>query len=111
MSRAELYEEYEKADCIISPSRDDPMPVVLTENMRIGNICMCSTATGTSSYIENGVNGFVFESENIEEIAKQIMYVVDHKNQLFNIGENSRKIYEDNFSRTVFEENIKKLLL
>ncbi|MGN0438897.1 MAG: glycosyltransferase family 4 protein [Lachnospiraceae bacterium] len=110
MSRAELYEEYEKADCIISPSRDDPMPVVLTENMRIGNICMCSTATGTSTYIENGMNGFVFESENIEEIAKQIMYVVDHKNQLFFIGENSRKIYEENFSRNVFEKNIKKLL-
>lgn len=111
MSRTELYEEYEKADCIISPSRDDPMPVVLTENMRIGNICMCSTATGTSTYIKNGVNGFVFESENIQEIANQIMYVVDHKDCLNIIGNNSRKIYEENFSREIFEENIKKKLL
>ena len=49
---------------LISPSRDDPMPVVMTEGLMLQKICLCSTNCGTADYIEDGKNGFVFQSEN-----------------------------------------------
>lgn len=111
MSREEVFALYEDIDCIVSPSRDDPMPVVLTENMRLGNICICSTATGTARYIRDGENGFVFESENAEELAEKIMYIADHIDMLAELKERSRAIYESRFMKERFVENMERLML
>lgn len=111
MSREEVFALYEDVDCIISPSRDDPMPVVLTENMRLGNICMCSSCTGTSFYIEDGQNGFVFINENAKQLSEKIMYIVDHYNELEGMKRKSRQLYEAYFTKERFVENLEKLIL
>lgn len=109
MTREDLLDKYRMVDVVVTPSRDDPMPVVLTENMCLGNIALCSTHTGTADYIEDGVNGYVFESENVDALVNKIMEIVDGKASLSRIREESRAIYEGNFSRTVFENDIETL--
>ncbi len=109
MSRKELIDKYRQVDVVVAPSRDDPMPVVLTENMCLGNIVLCSTHTGTADYIEDGVGGFVFESDNAEALKEKIMQIADSKEVLHPIRERSRSIYEYNFSRRVFEKKIMDL--
>lgn len=111
LTREDVFALYEKMHCIIAPSRDDPMPVVLTENMIIGNICMCSDHTGTADYIESGENGFVFQSENYIQIADQIKYITDYISELKNMGIKSRKIYEEHFTKERFVENVTRLIL
>lgn len=111
MKRDEIISLYEDVDCALIPSRDDPMPVVATENMILGNTVLCSTATGTASYITDGENGFVFESESVEALIKKIMYMVDHMEIISDVGEKSRKIYDDNFSKMYFEKEVEKIML
>ena len=106
ISRDELYELYTKIDVLTLPSIDDPMPVVATENFMLGNVCLCSTNTGTSYYITDGENGFIFETNNDEQLKEKIVYIVDNKLNLKTIRQNGRKIYEDYFDINIFEKNI-----
>lgn len=108
--REELYHLYQTIDVLILASIDDPMPVVATENFMFKNICLCSTTTGTSYYIEDGINGFIFESGNSSELKNKIMYIIDHKNELDAIKEKGRKIFDDYFDIRIFERNVINLV-
>lgn len=108
--REELYEMYQTIDVLVLASLDDPMPVVATENFMLGNICLCSTTTGTSYYIEDSINGFVFESGNSEQLKDKIVYIIEHKDELGSIKQNGRKIYEDYFDIQIFQKNILQLV-
>lgn len=110
VSREELYRIYDEIDVLVLASIDDPMPVVATENLMLKNICLCSTKTGTSYYIEDKVSGFVFESENVEDLAEKITYIIENKQRLNEIAENGRKIYETYFEMSIFEKKILQLV-
>jgi glycosyltransferase involved in cell wall biosynthesis len=51
---------------LICASRDDPMPVVVTEAMMFSKVCICSENTGSANIIQDGNSGFVYKdnSEN-----------------------------------------------
>ena len=110
VSREELYKLYRTIDVLVLASYDDPMPVVATENFMFENICLCTTSTGTSYYIEDGVNGFVFDTGDINQLRKKIEYIIDHINELVAIKKKGRKIFDDYFDIKIFERNILKLI-
>ena len=110
VSREELFDLYDECDSIVCTSRDDPMPVVLTENMCLGNICVVSDRTGTASYIEDYVNGYVFESENINQLVDRLGFIIDNIENLDNVRRKSRLIYETYFTEHVFRDNVDLLM-
>lgn len=110
INREKLFEIYTKVDCLICPSRDDPMPVVATEMMMFSKVCICSTNTGTSDFIKDGYNGFIFENENAEELARKIAYVILHKNELNMIKKYSREVYEEIFAMDIFSNKLKNII-
>lgn len=110
MSRKELTNLYNESDVIVSPSRDDPMPVVMTEGMIFSKVCICSTSTGTASLINNGVNGFVFNTEDYIELSKKMMYLIDNPLEMKIIGKRSREIYKENFTMEIFNNNLSGLV-
>jgi glycosyltransferase involved in cell wall biosynthesis len=96
----------EMADVMVCPSREDPMPTVAAEAMMHSVPCVLSNATGTALYIDEGVNGMVFESENAGELADRLEWCITHRRRLKQMGEKARKIYEGNFSMKIFEKNL-----
>jgi len=110
VKRDELYKMYCDIDVLVVASIDDPMPVVATENLMLSNILLCSTGTGTSYYLEDKVNGFVFNNGNPLELANKIEYIIKNKDKLDKIKENGRKIYEKYFEMSIFEENVLKII-
>lgn len=110
VSREKLFELYNEIDCLLCASRDDPMPVVATEAMMLYKPCLCSTGTGTSRYIVDNKNGFIFKNENVEDLVNKIEYIVENRTSLNKIGLESRKIYETNFSEEIFKLSLKKIL-
>lgn len=110
ISREELYKLYRTIDVLVLASFDDPMPVVATENFMFENICLCSTSTGTSYYIEDGVNGFVFDTGNVEQLRDKIEYIINHFNELDTIKKKGRKIFDNYFDIKIFEKNILKMI-
>lgn len=109
VSRSELFDIYKNIDVLVLASIDDPMPVVATENLMLGNIVLCSTGTGTSYYIKDKVNGFVFNNGSIDELHEKIKYIINEKD-LSNIKRQGRKIFEQYFNMPVFENNILSII-
>lgn len=97
LEKAEVYQWYKNSDCVIAPSRVDAGPSAIAEGMMFGCYCIVSNATGISDYIKDCENGFVFPSENTEELLKRIMIVIAEKDNLRFIAENGRRLYEERF--------------
>lgn len=107
----ELERLYHEVDCIVIPSRDDPLPAVATRGMMLGIPCICSDATGTADYIINGKNGYVFENENVEQLKEVIENMVMlGKNETRKIGEQGRKIYDNEFRFEAFEQRAQRVV-
>ena len=102
----ELMDFYNTCDCIIVPSVDDPMPVVLTEALMLSKIVLCSTMTGTARYIVSGENGFTFDSNDADSLTNHLKYIIENRNNLQPIKDAGRKTYETVFSMDIFERNL-----
>ena len=104
-----LLEIMASIDILVCPSRDDPMPIVCTEAMMLSKPLIVSTHTGTSSFIRNGENGFVFNSKSPKELADAIIKAVNNFDLLPEMGRRARQIYEEKFSLEQFDKEVKCL--
>ena len=110
LTRNELYDQYLNTDVLVIPSTDDPMPVVATENFMLGNICLVSDRTGTSYYINDKDNGFVFRSGDINELRDKLSYIIQNRDKLNDIKQKGQRIFEDYFKMDNFERKTLELM-
>lgn len=101
-----LMEIYKVCDCVICASRDDPMPIFMTEAMMLSKICICSENTGTASLIQDGVNGFTYSNDDYNQLMGKIIHVVNNINNLTDMKKKSRETYENNFTMESFTEKL-----
>ena len=108
MPNSDVLDWYAASDCVVLPSIDDPMPVVLTEGMMLRRIILCSDRTGTSAYIREGINGFVFSHKDASELAEKIAYIIEHVHDpaMDALRENGRKVFEEQFTTDIFRKNL-----
>lgn len=106
LDHEELMDLYSDIDVIVCPSRNDPLPVVLAEGMMNRKVCIASDMTGTAEYIEPYVNGLICKAGDVDSLAENIQWVLEHKSQLEEIGERAFTIYEKFFSMSQFEKNV-----
>lgn len=97
IERDEVFEIYQKVDCVVAPSRMDATPTTIVEAMMFKKICICSDSTGISLYMEDGKNGFIVKTEDADDLARKIMYVIDNINNLQMVRENGYNTYLENF--------------
>ncbi len=101
----EIISWFKYATAVICPSRDDPLPTVMTETMMVGGVCICSQNTGTVDYINNGVNGYSYFHNSPKELEKCIREVVKLKDDS-SIREEARRTYEENFTNDIFKQHL-----
>ncbi|WP_461401202.1 glycosyltransferase [Flavitalea sp.] len=106
ISNAEAVRLVAGADVIVCPSRDDPFPVVLVEGFCMSKTCLVSDATGFAELIEHGENGFVFASEDAEELADIMRNIVLRSSELDPIGRSAREVYLKELSIPVLEQRL-----
>ena len=99
-----------EADVLICPSREDPMPAACAEAMMHRVSCIVSDAVGTAEYIKPKCNGMVFQSENVEDLKNQIIWCVEHRHMLADMGREARKIYDEYFEMSIFERKILQIV-
>ena len=110
MDRQCINDVLRKADVMLCPSREDPMPTVCAEAMMHSVPCILSDATGTAAYVEDGISGLVFQSENAQELSEKMKWCMSHRKQVRKMGEESRKVYETHFSMDIFEKNLLEIV-
>ena len=101
---------FESIDVLACPSRDDPMPIVVTQAMMHRKICVISEDVGQAEFIRQQENGFVFSREDVEALKKILMWLVEHEDRRRKIGEASRQIYEAEFSEEIMELRLRAML-
>lgn len=110
MSQEALEAFYERIEVLVCPSRDDPMPIVVTQAMMHGRVCVISDEVGQAEFIKQQENGFVFSNENTELLMQVLLWLLEHKSERVRIGKQSRKIYENEFSEKVMEKQLEIIL-
>lgn len=110
LSREKIFELYSKTDVVVIPSRQDSLPLVVTEAMMLKKPCIISDTIGTMRYVKHMYNGMVFQSENSEELAHKISWCLENRENLKIIAENARKTYETWFTMEKFGDRVRDVI-
>lgn len=114
MDDENLIEVYNTADVIVSLSRSDGTPLSVLEAMALGKIAVCHRIPSLEAIIDHGVNGFLVDGENREEVTAMFKYIIDEYDKIaIDIGASARKYVEEhaNVEREVevYTNEFKKL--
>jgi len=77
-ARADINLFFELCDIVILPSMEDPFPYVMLEAGFFNKPFIGSRTGGIAEFIEDGVNGFLFEPENAYDLAEKIKFVINN---------------------------------
>lgn len=80
---------YAACDLLIHPALYDPAPNVVLEAMASGRGVIISDNCGNHDMIEQGVNGYICETGNIQSLVKLLDFI-NNKDQLVNMGKQAR---------------------
>lgn len=109
MTREEIRKAYEDIDILVCPSREDPLPIVVTEAMMFEKACIVSDSIGMADYILEGENGLICKTGDANDLAKKMSWMIDNRDKLEQIGYHARKTYEENFTMERFGTRLEKI--
>lgn len=99
----EIDKKYQEADFLCLPSFFEGTPNVICEALSTGLPIMCSNVCDNSFYVQEDVNGVLFNPKNPQDIAEKIeimMSISDEKYEQYRIA--SRKIAERKLCKQEF---------
>jgi glycosyltransferase involved in cell wall biosynthesis len=70
-----------RADLLVLPSRWDGWGVVVNEALAVGVPVIVSDQCGVADLIQPGINGFVFRSEDVDDLRQVLRQFLDSRNQ------------------------------
>lgn len=111
LNRDDLNSLYLQTDCLICTSRDDPMPIVVTEAMLMSKAIICSENSGSAPLLEEADAGLIYHNNDPAELTRCIEYVCANKGHvLTSMGQRARSVYEQFFTPAVFEQSVHTIL-
>lgn len=95
-----IYDKYKESSLFILSSRYEGLPLVLLEAMSVGLPAVSfSCPCGPMDIITNEKDGLLVENGNINQLAEQICYMIEHKNLRQKMGyyarQKSKEFYPD----------------
>lgn len=100
------------ADVFVLPSFSDPAPLSIIEALAVKLPILISNMCGNKNEVlVEGINGFSFNPFNKNEISITFNKCLDSKESWRRMGEESYKIFNNNFNTNVIVENFKNHLL
>ncbi len=104
---AELYAWYEIANFFVLPSRYEPFGAVVNEALVLGCPVMASKYIGALEFIDEGVNGYVFdpliENEFVSTLNNLMLKYENKSIQRENLMHQSFEAYTDSFINVLYD--------
>lgn len=94
ISLEELRQRYQESLVFIMPSLTEGSPISTLEAMACGLPVVC-TPEGSGEYIEDGVNGYIFDFKDSGALAEKVNYLFDNKKIAYEFGALNRKKVEN----------------
>jgi glycosyltransferase involved in cell wall biosynthesis len=107
----------ELADCYLSaylfclPSRRESYSLVVTEAMTAGLPVVCSDLPALRDRVVNGVTGLTVNVDNIEELSKKLLLVINNEEYASQLGANAKKKIDETlvYSHKQFVQVLKRV--
>ncbi len=105
----EISKFYRKADIFVSMSRAESWGQMYLEAMASGLPIVSSRNVGSESIIKDGEFGYLVDQEDYKELAKKIIYLIDHPDVMERFGKKARKEVEEKYDwdRVVIPKYVK----
>lgn len=101
---------YQNIDCLICPSVDDPMPIVITEAWKYKIPVIMSENTGSARLVKKYGGGLVYESNDPKKLAIEINKILSNNIDLNKLINDGYYIYSNFFTKEIFDKNIKNII-
>lgn len=101
---------YRQADLFVLPSVNESAAYSLLEAMSYGLAVISSNDNGTQWYIEAGQNGFVFEKDNLTDLALKIKQTISDREYLFQMRQKSLELAKINYQPEMFYQRLMELI-
>lgn len=111
LSRKEIEQVFSQIDVVVSASREDALPIVVTEGMMNEKVCIIPNVIGTVKYINDMNNGIVFRSQDAGDLASKITWCINNRDRLIEMGMEARKTYIKEFSMAKFVDRLESEIL
>lgn len=98
------------ADLFLHPTHDDALPLVLLEAMKYGIPIVATNIGAIAEIIHNGVNGYVCEPKNCQEMIGKSIQFLNSPTKCLNIEENATRLFDERYSLEVFQKEFKLIL-
>lgn len=78
------------SNIVVVPSTDDPWGIIVDEGMQLGKAVIASDATGSGyDRVDHGMNGYLFKSGSVEQLARQVLELINDYNLRNYLGSNA----------------------
>ncbi len=105
----ELGKYYDKASIVVAPSTvPEAFGLVILEAMSVGRPVIATNVGAIPEIIDDGVNGYLVEPNNSEQIAGNVIKLFSEENLLTELGRNARKKAEE-FTIEKHLENLERV--
>lgn len=98
------------SDALISPSRDETMPITIIEAASLGKAIISSDVGGIGEWIHDGLNGLLVPGENSAALADAITRCAQDRQLLDRLGAAARRTYERHFTMDRFTHEFVSLI-
>lgn len=95
------------ADIFINPSNKDNMPLSLFEALACGLPVISTKVGGIPDYITDGINGFLIEPNNKEQLISKIIYILNNQDEVQKIIANGYDTFQKLTLRNLKSEYLK----
>ncbi|HCF26066.1 MAG TPA: glycosyl transferase [Cyanobacteria bacterium UBA11049] len=83
---------FNSADVFVLPTLEDTWGVVVLEAMALGKAVLCSKRAGAAEMVIEGENGYLFEPQQPEELAKVMSRFIEQPNLSVSMGDKSQQL-------------------
>ena len=106
----DVQREYPGHDLFVLPSRDEPAAVSPLEAMSHSLPVICSDSNGTQCYIRPGVNGYVFRTDDLDDLKEYMERIMSDCRKLMEMGERSNHLVVSEHSPGRYVESLVSLV-
>ena len=108
LSVSQIYKIYDKIDYLVCSSREDCMPVVISEAMSLGKPVICSSNTGSAEIIRNFHAGYIYGYNSPKRLVSLIIKAICIKSDEYKkLSRGARRAYRATFNRDIFENKVR----
>lgn len=104
------WQAFAQADIFVLPSRHgEGLPIAMLEAMAADCVVVAAEMASVGAVIENGVNGFLIEPRNANQLAEKLKFLLENKSAWERLRQNARRMIEERFSLDVYIKRLENI--